>query len=911
MESDNNFNIFISSTFREDLMKQTRSAFRNEINAQLNNIVGLLGGNAYIFDLQLGVPEGTDALKTLEICFDKIKQSDFFVFILGEEYGTNVKVFLSGHAPLDYDKYPYGETIRKGDEDKLFIIELEVIEAEKNPRLRSRRIFFFDKKSDDEVSKRIKSCCVSDDIVQEYSVAEDIKQEFVAYFQNLLTESTSNLDEEQKNRNLFYAGMLRYNVKNAEGIALLDNYLNDINGGGRKILAICGPSGSGKSTLLADWLKDKPNAVSYHVGAKGNSLQEMLSELYQWHWPDQPEVRGGDEKRLTEHFYEFLCALVANGKGLVVIDGMNQLVAEKISDIYAWLPHQLPEGMKLVISTTDTVSEKIFMTCPTPQVDLLEILKCILQREGKELETDTIAQAIKDSSFSDEKLPILANLLYHEIVENVDYGDIKTKLTDHLNSAGDILSLYKNLLYRMEKRFGETMVCDTMTMLWCSKGGLRSEDLHGIIAPTEPQKLDELMNMLYHEFSRDSLSRMRFFHTQLSTAVEELYCKKTNNTLARNKIIEYMNNIYESKGQDWCLIEIAQQLFALGDSERMEAILSHFRVAATLYFHNTTMFAQYFLMSNNHDELPFIWESVVDQCDYWEVSFIAFYFQRIGEFFNARQWRSVALRLAEKTFGPNHYETAKTNNTIGYLCQQKEDFEQALQYHKAALKICESLGGDSYSYTGLTLDEIGKDYLSMNEFEEAEHWLKRALSVIENTLGGEHLYAARTYNDMLLLHQKLYYAEKRDAEMMRRTLKSIGIYSPESEYDINDFMRETVHLDEAVQWGLRAIKAYESANKFGFPDPETVIGHFNLSKVYYEKCEYKNAYEHVKKAAYLIEQLREEDDPFRQEILAVETRMSVMMMREIMGLEISRDPTVQNQYVAEATGIFEQWLFNK
>jgi len=53
--------IFLSSTFNEDLMKQTRSAFRNEVNARLNNLVGLLGGNAYVFDLQLGIPKGTDA----------------------------------------------------------------------------------------------------------------------------------------------------------------------------------------------------------------------------------------------------------------------------------------------------------------------------------------------------------------------------------------------------------------------------------------------------------------------------------------------------------------------------------------------------------------------------------------------------------------------------------------------------------------------------------------------------------------------------------------------------------------------------------------------------------------------------------------------------------------------------------
>ena len=838
MHNEFDINIFLSSTFNEDLMRQTRSAFRNEINARLNNLVGLLGGNAFVFDLQLGIPDGTGAMKTLQTCFDKIKESDFFVFILSEKSGSqNTRVFLLSDSmeQLQFDTMPYGDTIKKGVDDELFIIELEVLEAAKNPRLRGKRIFFFDKNADNPVRIRLQANIDESDIQKEFAGVDEIKQEFIAFFQKALSDQAAQLNEQQKNHNLFYAGMLRYYVENTKGISLLDVYFSSDS---RKTLALVGTSGSGKSTLLADWVKDKTQAVVYHVGAKGRSLQEVLAELYQAHWPDLPEeVRSGDERKLKEQFSTFLQELVKTGVNLLVMDGLNQLELEQYdTEPLSWIPRELPDGVKLVFSTTQQAAG--FEICEVPKVDLFEILRHILRLEGKELETDTIEQALAQAEFIDGQLPIMARLIYHEIVENFDYESIRNKLAEHLSTAGDVKTLYLRMIQRLEARIGKELVQSVLALLWSAKDGLRYEDLLAILKPQRPDVMGDMLNMLYHEFSRDYLGRLRFRHSHLTEAVRSLYADQTGQM--RELILAHMDSAYDKEGQTWQLIEIAKQLYDIKDTTRMEAILSHAKAAFALYSHNPIMFAQYFRIVPRNEELPYIWEQGIDINDYSEVSFVAFYLQLSGDLLASRRWRTLALRLGTDLLGRNHYEIAKTNNAIGFTLQQVDQFDQALRYHMEALDICESLGGDAYGYTGMTCDEIGKDHLGAENFSEAKRWFDRAIKILESTPGTAHVYTARAYNDMLVLYQTLG------------------------------------DLAEAEKWGIRAVAAYEAADKSGFSNNETAAGYLNLAQIYAGQHKFDEAYSLAKKAAYCFSQLRRENDPFLQKVLAFEDQMLML-----------------------------------
>ncbi|MCL2889592.1 MAG: AAA family ATPase, partial [Eggerthellaceae bacterium] len=703
--------IFISSTFDEDLMKQTRGAFRNEINAQLNNIVGLLGGNAYVFDLQLGVPTGTPALETLRICFEKIGQSDLFVFILGEKHGTqNARMFLLGHespgeAKLRPQDLPFAETIQKGIDEGLFLIELEVLEAEKNPRLAGRRIFFFDRKLSNvpdegisptqEVMQRIKAARPSEDTLLDFTDAEDIKQAFLAYFKALFSDRAASLSSDEKNRNLHYAGALRYNVENTAGLALLDEYLASES---QRPLALFGPSGSGKSSLLADWLKDKPKAISYHVGAVGSTLSEMLLELYkkQGGRPED-ERKQGSLQELMEQFYPFLSKLAEGGPQLIVLDGLEQLSPEGFGgDNYAWIPQRLPKGIKLVFTTTDELSSYNFDLREMPQVDLGEVLKSILEHEGKELEFSTIEEAMDEATFSTSRLPVLALLMYNDIVEEFDYRSIHKNLASYLNSVTDPETLFQNYLQRLEARFGKALVSKALALIWCAKFGLSQEDLQQILAREDtgegedapaPEKLDEFFYMVYHEFCRDGKNRLSFLHSHLVAAVGLRYCSDEAYVYSlRGEIVDYLE-AKRSKPQAGSVdisSEVAYQLYRMQDGAAMQRLLAEIDVAAFLYAQDAIAFFKYVSLVKSRDELHRAWEDFGYSDE--RMDFLAAFFRDMKDYSLTLGYLKIRMKqarspLSRLELAALHFRIADALHNL-YSPEAKEWYQKTLRAAK-------------------------------------------------------------------------------------------------------------------------------------------------------------------------------------------------------------------------------------
>ena len=67
--------LFLSSTF-DKKMRIRRDYFKNEINAHLNKIVGQVGMNLFLYDYEVGIPEGTPMETVLNTCFEKIDSSN-------------------------------------------------------------------------------------------------------------------------------------------------------------------------------------------------------------------------------------------------------------------------------------------------------------------------------------------------------------------------------------------------------------------------------------------------------------------------------------------------------------------------------------------------------------------------------------------------------------------------------------------------------------------------------------------------------------------------------------------------------------------------------------------------------------------------------------------------------------------
>jgi len=150
-------------------------------------------------------------------------------------------------------------------------------------------------------------------------------------------------------------------IKRTGDFKALDEYVKSDS---KKLFVLTAEAGMGKSTLLANWMDKCRTSIqtktnqSIHfrsVGASDGSttVYSLLRLLFR----EIKEVSGkleddipDDPQKLRNALPELLEKIGQNGKTVIVIDAINQLETG-LSDL-TWLPRQLPENIKLIVSFT-------------------------------------------------------------------------------------------------------------------------------------------------------------------------------------------------------------------------------------------------------------------------------------------------------------------------------------------------------------------------------------------------------------------------------------------------------------------------------------------------------------------------------------------------------------------------------
>jgi hypothetical protein len=130
-----------------------------------------------------------------------------------------------------------------------------------------------------------------------------------------------------------------------------------------KPLLIAGEAGTGKTTVLSRWLAElaMPEAfvLPHFVGCCGSSfdhvslVRRLLLEL-QRAFRFDGELADSSEQMLEQLAPWLRRAANRRGTGtiIIVIDGLDALRDEAAAHKLEWLPAQLPDGVKLIVSTT-------------------------------------------------------------------------------------------------------------------------------------------------------------------------------------------------------------------------------------------------------------------------------------------------------------------------------------------------------------------------------------------------------------------------------------------------------------------------------------------------------------------------------------------------------------------------------
>jgi len=886
--------LFLSSTFDEK-MQEERDYFRNEINAELNHIVGQIGKNLFLYDFELGIHGFDSELKenkdeeyfkyfsnVLDFCFEKIDESNYFVGIVGNTYGTDVIDEL-----IEEKNYTgkFKELVNKGIDEELSVLELEFIESLENLKNKNQKKVFFIKdaisESKTKVQKlitRIKTCTAANVNIFYYSKYENILSEIKQYFEKEFKNEIEKFTTEEKNRNLVYANKTRYYIPNISNQTIstkpileeLDDYINNDS---QKVFVLFGKTGSGKRTTLSQWiLQIKKNSeakiISAFAGVDGTTISEILLKIYsQIPANDKSSINQQvkDEKSLLGKFAQFTLEISVSEqcpKTVIVIDGINQLefTSDWKNDKYWWLNKQLENNVKVIVSAIDNIEEAHFALHPMPSHNLSKLIEGYLKKEGKE-------QIYKDfeeklAFAKEERLPIFARLLCTEICMTAKYDTINGIL-DKYKEISDILVLYKEFLTRLAERqsLNKNTVQELCSYLYYSENGLHRDTLQQLFQDGDKQ-VNSFYSLLYHELMKNVDDKIVFSTLYFKQAVEELFIDDNKEAEYRTAIINVLNMSKYSK--DGAIIaERAYQIYRINDKQRMNNLLADIDNTEKLYWMNHIRFVEYLNLIEDKENLYqcISKEKLPDKI----IIFLSFYYNEIPNYDKSLEWSRKVLVIYEEALGKEHPDTATIYNDIAEVYDNKSDYDLALKYYRKALKIRKQVLGNKHLDTASTYNSMAGIYDIMGDYDCALRYYAKALKIFEEILGKEHPHVATTFNNMAVVYDNKgdysltlkYYSKSLNIKE-----KVLGKEHPDTATTYNGIGLVLYNIgdnDRALEYYAKALTISERV--YGKEHPDTAATYNGIGLVYDNKGDYDRALEYYSKALYNMEKALDKKHP--------------------------------------------------
>lgn len=401
-------------------------------------------------------------------------------------------------------------------------------------------------------------------------------------------EAEDELEKELTEHRRFGAERAEHFVGREDPLERIGGYLTASD---PRPLAVYGAPGSGKSALMGRAAQEarerRPDAqhVLRFIGATpdssdgrallGSLCREIARRYREAEAPapgDEPGLLDeatvpSDYQELVEDFAKRLTLASAERPLIVFLDALDQLSETGGARGLAWLPAQLPEHVRLVVSamgreraTGDGVGpvdaggplealrarlpeQSLVELEPMSRADGQALLGAWLAGAGRTLGEDQRAEVL--ARFESEGLPLYLRLAFEEARRWKSYSPAKeTSL-----SAGGIPGIIReNLFARLAapENHGEMLVSRSLAYLAAAKNGLSEDELLDVLSAQEAvlddfqrrspksPKVDRLpvvvWSRLYFDIdpylterSIDGTLLMGFYHRQLGEAVQRDY----------------------------------------------------------------------------------------------------------------------------------------------------------------------------------------------------------------------------------------------------------------------------------------------------------------------------------------------------------------------------------------------------
>jgi NACHT domain- and WD repeat-containing protein len=353
--------------------------------------------------------------------------------------------------------------------------------------------------------------------------------------------------------------------------SMLDTIANYLAGSDRHPLAVWGESGSGKSALMAKAIGDceMRNAnceiVSRFIGATPASsdarslLESVCRQITRIYGGDETTIPT-DYRELVKEFGERLKLATAQKPLIVFLDALDQLSDADHARNLIWLPAELLEHVRLVVSTLPgeckialerKIPSGLVKLEPMPREEADDLLEAWLTEAGRTLQppqrTEVLSKFARsgmtaDESSGDKKkqhgMPLYLKLAFEEARRWKSYTPV-VALTP------DIPGIIRQLFGRLssDANHGETVVSRSLGYLAAARNGLSEDEMLDVLSLDEDVRADfkarakhtppeerlpvVVWSRLYFDLepylterSADGASLLSFYHRQLREVVE-------------------------------------------------------------------------------------------------------------------------------------------------------------------------------------------------------------------------------------------------------------------------------------------------------------------------------------------------------------------------------------------------------
>ena len=573
MDAPRSIRVFVSSTFRD--MQAERDELVKRVFPRLRRLCAERHVGWTEVDLRWGITSEEAAEgKVLPICLEEIRRCrPFFIGLLGERYGwvpTEIPQAL-------IDREPWLAEHRHKS-----VTELEILHGVLNdPAMAQRSYFYFRDSSyldslpsaerdrcreiatDDETRRlgseeasrrseergrrladlkdriRASGLPLHDGYPSPQQLGELVLADLTAAIDAQFPEGAvpEPLDREAAEHEAFAESRREVYLGREGDFVRLDEHA----AGDGAPLVVLGEAGSGKSALLANWLdrfrKGHPEipTVAHFVGATPYStdgsgmLRRFLGEFNRLFGlgleiPDRAQ-------ELQQAFANALYRVAAKGRVVLVIDALNQLEDRERALDLAWLPPEVPAGVRLFLSTLpgrplEELTRRGWPTMtigPLAEAERGQLIERYLREKHRKRLSDAQAKRVAGAHQA-------ANPLYlRTLLEELRLIGVRERLDErigHYLEARTSAELYIKVLKRWEEDYEGArggLVREAMSLIWAARRGLREGELLELLGGDDqplPQAAWSPLHLAAWESLVSRSGLLGFSHADLRAAVE-------------------------------------------------------------------------------------------------------------------------------------------------------------------------------------------------------------------------------------------------------------------------------------------------------------------------------------------------------------------------------------------------------